>query len=479
MFNSKTSGQIITVFFLEANSAIAFSIFYAGLSIYLTNTLFMSKDISTSITGMFLALNYFLPIIGGLLTTQLITYKRLYIVGMFFSFIGCLILAQEKLVFYGLSLILINSLVSKICLRMFITHLFEKEQVSERRVAFLWSYIGMNVGFLIGFFLTGFFTNLNNYSLLFSTMSIFLIISALLCFLFIKPMEQKLSWQTGKLSQLTMTMAILTGIALLITFLLLNAEIASHYLLLGLVTAFGGTLTYAIKNTPEGVKSSYWKFLAYWMLALVFWTAYMLTPTAIMQIIHNNTQNIIFGVKIAPAWFINIDSIVILILASQLALRINKQKDQQQKSVLSYYSRGFILSAVAFFILYFGVTHSSTKIPAIIMLGYLIFMSAAEVFISPISSAIIGELIPEKMQSLMTGICTINLGIGSLLAGYIAKHFILPNTQPAVVSAAHSFGLESTLISIALLMTTLAFISWIFSYRVSKNVAYNNQNDNL
>lgn len=473
-FPSRILGQITTVFFLEASSAIAFSIFYAGLSIYLTNKALLTKEISTSITSLFLALNYFLPLLGGILASKIISYKRLYLIGVLFSFIGCLILANGKYIYYGLSLFLINSLASKVCLRMFITNLFDKDHINERRIAFIWSYMGMNFGFLIGFFLTGFFTNLNNYKLLFITMSIFLAASAILCSLFIKPSEQNIQYKVNAPMQFILTAIIFFGIIILTTLFLLKAAIISHYALIFLLATFAGTMLYAIKKTGDKQISSYIKFILYWVMALIFWTAYMLTPTAIMQVIQNNVQNIIFGVKIAPAWFVNIDSIVILVLASQLAIRINRKKDKLQKSVLSYYSLGFLLTAIAFFILYLGITYSAGKIPALVILAYLISISAAEVFIGPISDSTIGEFIPNNMHNLITGIGAINLGLGSLLAGYISRYLILPYTQLGSLHEANLLKLQAVLLSIASLMCIIGFISWLFSCKVARNMAYNN-----
>lgn len=471
---SKRVGQVTTVFFLEASSAIAFSIFYAGLSIYLTNHALLTQKTAIAITGMFLALNYFLPLIGSVLVSKIITYKRLYLIGIIFSFIGCLILAGGKFIYFGLSLFLINSLSSKVCVRMFVTNLFDKDHIRERRVAFLWSYIGMNTGFLIGFLLTGFFTNLNNYTLLFSTMSVFLAVSAVLCSVFIKPVHQELKYKVKPMMQIALVPIFLVCVALTTMFFLKQAEIISSYALIFLVATFFSVLAYAIKNTDNRQTSSYVKFIIYWSMALVFWTAYMLTPTAIMQIIQNNVDNVVMGVRIAPAWFVNIDSIVILILASQLAIRMNKKKDESKKSILSYFSLGFVLTAIAFSILYCGVLYSSGKIPAFTILAYLVFISAAEVFIGPISDSIIGEIIPKNMHNLITGVGAINLGIGSLVAGYISRHLIMPSIQIDHLHNTDFLTLKTILATIALLMGIIGFISWLFSCKVAKNMAYNN-----
>ena len=182
--------KLIAIFFIQASSASAFAVFYSGLSLYLTKSQNLTSHVATLITGMFLSLNYFLPLIGGLMATHLISYKKLYCLGSSLGFIGCLVLSNKINLYLGLALFLMASLVTNVCLNMFITQMFDSSQVNQRRVAFIWNYIGMNLGFLIGYFLTGLHSISSNYSGIFNIIAIPLCASIILALLFLK--EEKI-----------------------------------------------------------------------------------------------------------------------------------------------------------------------------------------------------------------------------------------------------------------------------------------------
>ena len=160
-------GQIVAIFFIEISSAAAFAVFFSGLSLYLTQKEVHSEYSATLITGLFLSLNYFLPLVGGSIANYLISCKKLYCLGTALSLFGCIILALGNNLYLGLSLFLMSSLVTNVCLKMFITELFDESQVKQRIAAFMWSYVGMNAGFLLGYFISGYSTNHNSYTYLF------------------------------------------------------------------------------------------------------------------------------------------------------------------------------------------------------------------------------------------------------------------------------------------------------------------------
>ena len=95
-------GQIIAVFFVQVTSSAAFAVFFSGLSLFLTEKEYYSKESATILTGLFMSFNYFLPLIGGVIVDRIISSKQLYSIGAFFSFLGCLLLAKNTNLFLGL-----------------------------------------------------------------------------------------------------------------------------------------------------------------------------------------------------------------------------------------------------------------------------------------------------------------------------------------------------------------------------------------
>lgn len=428
--NKNIVGQITAIFFTQASSAAAYAVFFSGLSLYLTQKELFTKEAATAITGLFLSLNYFLQLIGGIIANRVITYKKLYCLGSTVSVAGCLLLAYAINLKLGLALFLMSSLVSNVCLNMFITKLFRDDQVNERRIAFIWNYVGMNLGFLVGGFLSGYYTILNSYSHLFMIMSVFIVVSMILTIAFIKINEADSSVKKSTIYQFGVTSLIMAGIVIFIVALFCYSNLSQNYMTVLSLALLGGLIHYGFKKSGTVQKKVFFQYAFYSGVDIVFWTIYMLTPMAFMQIIQNDVQHTIFGITLAPQWFMNIDSIVILALAPQLAFLLRRQNSGGKKPLgtLGYFTLAFLFVTSAFLLLLLclSVFIDHAMLPIWGILGYMILLTVGEIFISPIGNSLIGELIPESMRALMTGAWSMNIGIGGLLASVIANRFILP-----------------------------------------------------
>lgn len=468
---NKIFGQISALFFIEMTAAAAFAVFFTGLSLYLTQNKIYSKESATVITGLFLSLNYFLQLIGGMIANRIITYKRLFSLGSIISILGCLLLAKGVDLKLGLALFLMSSFVTNVCLRMFITKLFTEEQVSERRIAFIWNYVGMNLGFLIGGFLSGYYSILNNYHNLFIIMSFCLAISLFLTIIFIKNDDAKNSLKRSAFSQFGLTSLIMIGLIAAIIIVFKYSAIIENYLaVLSLITSWV-LIHYFFQKSDSADKTKFLKFAFYSLLAIGFWTIYMLTPTAFMQLIDNDVQRDIFGFQIAPQWFVNIDTIVILILGPQFAYLLKRRNSSKKAPLnsLEYFNLAFLFITGAFLILLIGLytLNAHNKLPTWAVLGYLILLTIGEIFISPIGNSLVGELIPEKTKGLMTGIWSVNIGIGSLFASIIANKFILPYVNKSGLYGANLIQFQNTTFLVSLFLMIFSLLLFIYCKKIN------------
>jgi len=421
-FNKGALGQVTAIFFIQASSAIAFAVFFSGLSIYLTENKNFPQGTASLITGLFLSLNYFLPLIGGFIANRYMSYKNLYYLGTLFSFVGCLLLAWDHL-YIGLALFLVGSLV-KVCLNLFLTQLFSPDETVQRKIAFMWNYIGMNLGFMLGYLLTGFSTISNNYFYLFLIMSVFVVLALVLTMLFIK--EPKLASPVEKSTgiQYTLGLLIFSTLVLVIELLFHRVQQIHALITFSAITAFGFIILYAIKKTEGVEREKIIKFFGFSLLSIGFWTCYMLTPIALMQLIDKDVNRMIWGVNFAPQWLANVEPLVILFFAPTLTIFM-KKKVFFKKS-LDYFYAGFIFTLCGFLLMALGLFTTSKQIPLFVMLGYLVFLTLGEIFISPASDALLGEYVKEDLRALFTGASRVILCIGALLATSITNSFILP-----------------------------------------------------
>lgn len=464
------AGQITSIFFIQASSAAAFAVFFSGLSLYLTQQAHYTKENAAAVTGLFLSLNYFLQLIGGIIANRTITYKRFYGVGSAISAIGCLLLANGINLNVGLSLCLMSSLVTNVCLNMFITSLFTQDQIAERRIAFIWNYIGMNLGFLIGTFLTGYYTIQNNYIHLYGIMSILTSISLTLTLIFIK-FENQRDIKKPAILQYGITIAIMLSLSAIIFVLLSHASIAQKYMTITLLIILAYLISHVFKKDAS-TKKHIIPYALYSIMSITFWAIYMLTPTAFMQFIENDVQNKILNFTIAPQWIVNIDSIVILILAPCLAVLLKKNKNNNQKPLhtTSYFTLAFTFVTFAFFILLLGLSLvvDQGKLPIWVVLGYLILLTTGEIFISPIGNSLIGELIPDSLRGLMTGAWSINIGVGSLFASIIANKLILPAVDKHGLIVSNLVQLKNIVSFIFIMLALIVSILWVISTKIHR-----------
>lgn len=481
IFKHEQTTQIIAIFFIQMCSATTFAVFYSGLSLFLTKNKLFSQESAAIFTGLFLSLNYFLPSIGGIIAHRYISYKKLFYLGTFLSFIGCLLLANGGFLFLGLSFFLMKSLVN-VCLSMFVTQLFTTEQSKERRIAFLWNYIGMNSGFMVGFLLTGFSSLSNNYYYLFLFMSVLVLISLVLTWRFIKEPVLKRPISIPVLSQVSASLVIMFLLILSIYLLFSYAGIMHIYVTVASLLTLSLLIYFGLKKSNFMERRNLYKFISFSLMAIIFWTFYMLTPVAIMQLIENGVQRSVFGITLAPQWLINIDSIIILIFAPLLTVIIKKSKSNKAffSHSSNYFSTAFLFAFLGFVILGVGLHLSigEPTLPLWAILGYLILITTAEIFIAPVSNALVGELIQEPLRGIMTGAWSMDIGIGGLLATTIANAFILPNINKNGLTVQNNVHLQHVCIWASSLLLVFAIMILLSSGKLKtkeEGACLNNQ----
>lgn len=154
-FMPKGAGSL---FLIQIFATLGFSVLYSTLILYATDGLQMNDKWATSITGSFVALNYFLHLLGGYIGGRFLSYRSLFSISMVLQVIGCLLISSPDISYllWGLSFFLAGSGLNVTCINCMVTQLSEPND-KRREYAFLWNYSGMNIGFFIGFILGAIF----------------------------------------------------------------------------------------------------------------------------------------------------------------------------------------------------------------------------------------------------------------------------------------------------------------------------------
>lgn len=173
---------IVALFFIQIVSTLSFSVLYSTLVLYMKGKLGLHANLANSIMGVFIAFNFALHLLGGFWGGRLLSNRSLFCIGMLAQVVGCFLLSISSVTFlyYGLAAFLTGSGLNVTCVNCMLTQRFSPTD-TRREAAFLWTYAGMNIGFFIGFSLSGFFQITQNYERLFLLSSLGNLIALLIC----------------------------------------------------------------------------------------------------------------------------------------------------------------------------------------------------------------------------------------------------------------------------------------------------------
>lgn len=156
------------LFFIQIFSTLAYAILYSTLELFMQQKLHVPVFQTNAILGGFLAFNYVLHLLGGILGGRYLSFRSFFVIGMLFQTVGCVLLSQVSFysALWGIALFLVGSGFNLICINMMLTQRFSMED-KRREGAFLWNYSGMNLGFWLGFAIAGYFQVTESYHALF------------------------------------------------------------------------------------------------------------------------------------------------------------------------------------------------------------------------------------------------------------------------------------------------------------------------
>lgn len=435
--------------FIQMFATLAFSVLYSTLVLYTTNALKLDDTIATSITASFVAFNFALHLLGGYIGGRFLSYRTLLSLGTLCTFIGCILLSFTTIntLYWGLAIFLAGCGLIITCINCILTQLFLPDD-KRREAAFLWNYSGMNVGFFIGFSISGYFQLQNSYHELFLFSSLGSAIALLITAFKWKLLHDR-NTHFISLSITQKRTAILKGIAMILLLILSLRWLLEHahfsnslIISVGIMMAF--VITYlAMKQTRKEERNKVFAYLILAFTSLVFWTLYQLAPMGLALFIERNVDRNYFGLLIAPQWVQNINTIIIILGGPILSIVFTSLRERGiNLTIPVQFSLALIFIGISLVILPIGIHFANVK-------GYInfnwiltsyILQSLGELFISPIGYAMIGQLAPIRLQGLMMGTWLMITGVAATLSGYFSN-MALGNTQttdPLITNAGFS-----------------------------------------
>ena len=167
-----------------------------------------------------------------------------------------------------------------------------------------------------------------------------------------------------------------------------------------------------------------WAFLILALASLIFWTLYQMAPMGLTLFYIHNVDHNIMGFTIPPQWLMNINTIIIIVAGPALAYFLKWMRSRGKIVRIPYqFAISLCLIGIGFVLLpigiYFANAQGLSAFPWIVM-SY-VFQSLGEILISPIGYAMIGQLIPAKLQGLMMGTWLMISGVAATLSNYFSR----------------------------------------------------------
>ncbi|TNF69176.1 MAG: MFS transporter [Gammaproteobacteria bacterium] len=467
---------------VQTFSTVGFAVLLGTLNLYLQSR-GMPVDKVNILVASFFALNFLLHFLGGSLGGSIMSFRGLFTMSLLMQIFGLIGVAMDdvNVILGGMALFVTGSGLNVSCVNMMLIQLF-KQNDERRRIAFSINYSCMNLGFIIGFIIGGYFQSYNEYSYAFYTAAACLVICAIFLALAWPYVNDKMTYYATTFSKNILrwiSAPLVMAICFIISvFLMHHADIGSAliYVAFGCILVF--MLVMAFSSEPQYRN----KIIAYLILSatsMIFAFVQGLQSTGIANFVKYNTNLSILGVHFEQSTVNMFESLGVIIFGLFFAFALQRQrtKNRIQRSEKTI-AGGLGIMAIAFIMIPIGIYFApKSGTVQLIFPALLLFITAAsEIRVNSTNYSLPGELGKPKHQGLFTGYLFLNVAMGINLSGPISNIIIghVDNLADTPASQTNPMYMKTFIILtiISLVVALLYFImsKWLKNLMTS-NVA--------
>ncbi len=222
------------------------------------------------------------------------------------------------------------------------------------------------------------------------------------------------------------------ALAIPLTATLLNFSKVSNLLML-LLGAFCAILViYLSMHETRCYKKKLWAFLLLTTISVAFWALYSIAPGALAIFIARNVDRHFLGFVIPAATYYALNPFFIVVLGPLLTIiwmLINQRG--YKVATPAKFAIGVLSMGLGYLVLVLAIAFHGTEgqiSSAWIVLSYFL-QTFGELFVEPIGFAMVGELVPPRLEGLMMGIWQLATGVGGALSQFMANMTIAPKSS--------------------------------------------------
>ena len=416
-------------------------IFYLYYSVTEGGSGLVDKTTAAGIMGAYGGTVYLLAILGGFIGDRVLGPERTLFYSCILIMAGHVSLAVlpgAAGVVAGLLLVAIGSGGLKTNASALLGTLYSRED-PRRDGGFTIFYMGVNIGSLLGPFLTSFGWGLWGFHFGFLLAALGMAIGLTQYALTRKNLPESAHELSSPLnptekrnySLLLVGILVVLGV-LLATGLMRPENLASWvigFIAIGAISLF--TLILCDRQITDDERSRVVSFIPMWVGNAVFWALYQQQFT-VMAIYSDTRLNWnILGMEFKPSMINSINPVFIIIFAPLFTLMWDKLGKRQPGTVTKF-SLGIIGVGIAFLIFLTQAGNTSVNVGWIVLI--LFVCTIAELAISPVGTSLSTKLAPARHRLNMVAMYFTSVALGTVLAGWLGKFYSMETEVPYFLS---------------------------------------------
>lgn len=438
------------------------------LTLFIVNSLMISKEQSSIIYGGFLGLCYLTPMLGGFISDRFLGNRNCILLGGTLMAIGQLLLftsasvfsndieLAKTLLYVALGVLIFGNGFFKPNISSMVGSLYPKAEKNKLDTAFTIFYMGINIGAFLGQFICPVLGDVvvNGERDIFAFKWGFLasgiaMILGTLTFLALKnkyvvtpegapigglPSKNRAEdYEEGESQKahFTTKSLIVSIVAFIILGVIFNTVFGQN-IIYSIIYASGITLAGLILSDKSLTKIERDRILVIYIVSffvIFFWAAFEQAGSSLTFIADYQTDRNFFGWDMPPSMVQIFNGVFVVMFAIPFSLLWDKLRAKGKEPISpAKQAMGLLLIAVSYFIIAHNVKDlGSTGLLAVqwLVLLYLI-QTFGELCLSPIGLSLVGKLAPKRFASLLFGVFFLSNASGYALAGTLGS--ILPAT---------------------------------------------------
>jgi POT family proton-dependent oligopeptide transporter len=449
------------LFFTEMWERFSFYGMRALLILYMTKVLgFHDKEANLQY-GAYNALVYTMPLIGGWIADRYLGFRKSIVLGGIIMAMGHLVLAipSETTFFFGLGLLISGNGFFKPNISSFLGRFYETND-PRKDTAYSIFYMGINIGAFLGGAICGYLGEKISWHLGFGIAGIFMVLGLIIFVSFRKllgdaghppPVDPRVRhrplwiWYAVAAGLVPLSMLLVQRHAITDILLPVLGVVSLGYIIwlgcrmsvearaVGISAAAPGASVTDLEHDIKESREKLWAALIMIVLSIVFWGFFEQSGGMLNLVADRNVDMKVGDTTLQSAMVNNALNPFFIILLTPIFAWMWGSLGRRNwlPAAPVKFGIAFLLMGLGYWVFLMGGKSgaASGMMPLIFFVAGYFFMTASELFLSPIGLSMVSKLSPGRMVGLMMGMWFLASAFGHHLAGWVGSTMAIPTEE--------------------------------------------------